>query len=223
MVAMFSVTMSLLLSAVAGLSPIQRPASISGVITDTSGRGLPGATVTVVSEDDLRRAAVTGPGGQYVIAGLAPGRYAVEARMGGFDTKATELAISAGSDAVWSGALLVGPAFGEMSIEHEVMRFTGSDALDCGRYSGPISGDVLQRALVCAMASVQTRRPFSVIVQHADGRSRGQGLLGGPDGLVQVFEYEKGAASFRSKACASPRVSEGRDRLHGGFEFTCQP
>jgi len=206
-------------AAVGELGTAQHPALISGVITDTTGRGLPGATITVVSADGARRAAVTDSSGRYRVDGLTPGRYALEASMAGFDTKVTEMSVSSGRDAVWSGALLVGPAFGDMSIERQVMRATGADALDCGRYSAPASEAALRRSLTCALTSVGARRPVSVIVQFAGG---GQGVLAGPDGVLHLFEYEKGDATLRLTPCPSPQVTSSPNRAGAGVGFTCQ-
>src|SRR5262245_55945127 len=116
---------AIVLSALAALDPSQPPAAISGAITDTTGRGVPGATITVTSEAGAARTTVTNSAGHYRITGLDPGHYAVEASMVGFDTKVTEFALSPGSDAVWSGALLLAPALGDMSIERQVRRFAG--------------------------------------------------------------------------------------------------
>jgi hypothetical protein len=213
-----------LLFAVLGeLATAQQPALVSGVITDTTGRPLPGATISVVSENGGRRTAVTDSTGRYRVDGLMPDRYTLAASMAGFDTKVTEMSVSSGREAVWSGALLVGPAIGDMSIERQVMRVTGSDALDCGRYSAPASEAALRRSLACALTSVGARRPFSVVVQFAAGGTQGgQGLLAGADGVIQLFEYEKGNATLRLTPCPSPQVAASPSRSVAGVEFTCQ-
>ena len=216
MVAIVSVAASLLFAALGGWSTSQRPALISGVITDTTGRGLPGARITVISEDGERQTTVTDSAGRYRIDELRPGRYALQASMVGFDPRTTSMKVPSGSDAVWSGALLIAPPLGEMSIERQVMQFTGSDALDCGRYSAPASESALQRSLTCALTSAGARRSFSVVVQFAAGGTLGgEGLLAGPDGVVHLLQYGKGQMSFRLKPCASPQVTN--------MHFTCQP
>ena len=136
--------------------------------------------------------------------------------MAGFDPRTASMKVPSGSDAVWSGALLIAPPIGEMSIERQVMQVTGSDALDCGRYTAPASEVALQRSLTCALTSAGSRRSFSVIVQFATGGTLGgEGLLAGPDGVVHLLQYGKGVMSFRLKSCASPQVTN----LH----FRCQP
>ncbi len=60
-------------------------AEITGLLEDTTGGVLPGATVTAVSPDNgLTRAAVSGPMGSYSIMLLPPGRYDIRAELPGF-------------------------------------------------------------------------------------------------------------------------------------------
>jgi hypothetical protein len=59
---------------------------MSGVITDRSGAIISGASVVLTGQDDKSSStAVTGPDGRYQIAGLAAGRYQLEARAPGFN------------------------------------------------------------------------------------------------------------------------------------------
>lgn len=208
-------------TALAGLSARQRPASISGVITDTSGGGLPGARIKIVSEG-APRATVTDSAGRYHLDVATPGRYSVEASMAGFDGRETVIDVLPGADVTWSGALLVGPAFGEPSIERQVMRLTGPAAIDCGRYAGPASEAALRDSLACARTSVRMRRSFAVIEQAADANTRQyRGLAAGPDGVIHVFRQERGGR-LRLEQCPSPHVTRRRNPLRDGFEFTCQ-
>ena len=57
----FTVAARLLLATFAGWNTPQRPASISGLVTDTTGRVVPGASITVAAEDGERRTTVTDP------------------------------------------------------------------------------------------------------------------------------------------------------------------
>lgn len=60
-------------------------AVVTGVITDAQGGVLPGVTVTLRNaETGTVRNTVTEDGGQYRIAGLQPGRYDLNAELGGF-------------------------------------------------------------------------------------------------------------------------------------------
>ena len=171
MIAVLMIASSLLFAGFGGSPSPERPASISGVLTDTTGRGLPGARITIRSDDGERHATVTDSSGRYHVSELRSGGYTIEASMAGFDARSTGVEVATGADAIWSGALLVASPLGQPSIERQVAQVAGSDALDCGRYTGPTSDTALQRSLVCALASAEARRPFSVIVQFASGSS----------------------------------------------------
>lgn len=217
------VATGLVLGAIAVAWAAQPLGTISGVITDTTGRGVPGVTIAVVSENSERRMMGTDSVGRYRLDGLMPGRYTVDASMDGFDTKRTEIPISSERDVVWSGALLLGPAIGEASIERRVMRFTGSRALDCGRHGTAASEAALRRSLTCGLMSARTRQPFSVIVQFTEGGTRvGHGLLAGADGVIHVFQYDKGGTKLRLEECPSPRLTRRHNRSGARFEFACQ-
>jgi hypothetical protein len=216
MLAAFRVATSLLIAGLGGWTTFQEPAFLSGVITDATGRALPGGRITVVSKNSELRTAITDRAGRYRIDGLRPGRYGIEASMGGFDTRMAAIEVLPGNNAIWSGALLVAPPIGERSIESQVTNLTGTDALDCGRYAAPASDAALQRSVACALTSAAAGRPFAAIVQFAGGNPRGgEGLLGGADGVVHLLRYGQGAASFRVTPCASPHVIHSR--------FTCNP
>ena len=161
-----------LLAGLVGLAASQdRTGALSGLITDTTGRALPGATVTAVAEQGEARQAVTNSAGAYRLDGLQ-GRYRVEARMNGFTTKVADAVIRPGQVEVWGGALLVGDVLDEVSIERRVSRTIGLQAMDCGRHGSPASEAALQHSLECGLASIRARRPFSVIVQAADRDAR---------------------------------------------------
>ncbi|MEP6917056.1 MAG: carboxypeptidase-like regulatory domain-containing protein [Acidobacteriota bacterium] len=199
-----------------------RTGSVSGVLTDTTGRGLPGATIVVVSEQQVSRGTVTNSAGAYHLGGLN-GRYLIEARMNGFVTKMGEAVVDSGRDAIWSGALLVGQPFERLSIERQVVRVVGLEAIDCGRHSAPASEAALRHALDCGLASVRAHRPFSVIVQFTEsGPQTGRGLLAGSDGLVHTLDYDSASGAFSLQPCPHPAVNAGRNRLNAGFEFTCR-
>ncbi len=220
-----SSTMSLALAAVVGLGASQnQPGSISGVITDTTGRGLPGATIAVVSEDTDLRTVVSDATGRYRLSGLPPARYLIRASLSGFVARVVERAVVSGSEAVWSGALLVGYDAGETSIEGKVVRFAGPEAIDCGRHGATASEVALRRSLDCAVTSARAHRPFAVIVQFAGTDPRtGVGLAAASDGRIQRFAYDSGGANVRRDDCAAPTVMLRRSRPGPEFDFTCQP
>jgi hypothetical protein len=62
----------------------QAPASIRGAVTDPSGAGVPGASVTVTGPGGLVRVVQTGNSGAYSLSGLPPGTYTLRIAASGF-------------------------------------------------------------------------------------------------------------------------------------------
>ena len=217
-------TASVILTALVGLGARQnQTGAISGLITDTTGRVLPGAAITAVSNSAGTQTTVTDAAGRYRLDRLPAGRYLLRASMSGFVTRMVETTVAAGQEGDWSGALLVGRVADETSIERRVMGLAGPDARDCGRHAAPVSEAALRRSLECAVTSARLRRPFSVVVQFTrDDPQAGRGLFAGPDGLIRFFEYSQGGAKFSSRDCPSPDISPGRSRSAADFEFTCR-
>src|ERR1700722_10898117 len=75
-------TLLLLLAAAALFA--QNTASLRGTVTDPSGAGVPGASVTVTGSGGLVRVAKTGNDGAYAITGLPPGPYTLRIGATGF-------------------------------------------------------------------------------------------------------------------------------------------
>src|SRR5438105_801159 len=69
----------------------QAPAALRVTVADPSGAVIPGATVAVAGAEDatrsVKRTGTTGADGIATIAGLAPGRYLIEAAFPGFETQ----------------------------------------------------------------------------------------------------------------------------------------
>src|SRR4030095_5399897 len=77
-----------LLLAPAAPSLAQTFGQIAGVVTDTSGAVMPGATVTVTNtQTNQVRTAVTNSTGSYVFPNQLPGVYTVKVEVQGFQTK----------------------------------------------------------------------------------------------------------------------------------------
>jgi hypothetical protein len=62
----------------------QTPASLRGTVTDPSGAGVPGASVTVTGPAGLVRVVKTGSNGGYAFTGLPPGSYTLRIAATGF-------------------------------------------------------------------------------------------------------------------------------------------
>ncbi len=73
------------LISVTGIANAQFRAAIQGTVMDTTRGVIPGATVTVTSQDtNVTRETTTGDTGTYRVSALAPGRYSVKVTLAGF-------------------------------------------------------------------------------------------------------------------------------------------
>ena len=71
----------------AGSLHAQQYSHIAGVVQDPTGASVPGAAISVVSQDTgFRRAAVTQSNGWYLVSALQPGLYKITVRKDGFRT-----------------------------------------------------------------------------------------------------------------------------------------
>jgi hypothetical protein len=71
--------------------------TLTGVIRDSSGGAIPGATIQVVNEaTSAALDAVTDPEGAFLVAPLAPGSYRVHATLDGFVSVVRRVAVEAG-------------------------------------------------------------------------------------------------------------------------------
>ena len=79
--------LGMLLFAAAPLLAQQGTSQIAGKVTDEQGAILPGASIVLTNEDSgVFREVVSSAEGSYVVSALAPGRYKVVAKLGGFRT-----------------------------------------------------------------------------------------------------------------------------------------
>src|SRR5258707_10058882 len=83
--------------ALTALVQAQYGASLVGTITDKSGAGVAGATVTITNQDTgVVYPAVTSDSGLYRVSALVPGRYAVKVEAANFKTKSvTNIVVAA--------------------------------------------------------------------------------------------------------------------------------
>jgi iron complex outermembrane receptor protein len=90
----FAVLVVALLPAIA---PAQETAAVSGVVSDSSGAPIPGATVRVVHmASGTAHEAVTGGQGVFDVSAIAAGEYRVEASLDGFETVVAHAVLAAG-------------------------------------------------------------------------------------------------------------------------------
>src|SRR5579871_1559825 len=77
----------------------QYRAGLQGVITDASGAGVPGASVTLTSkETNIKRTTKSNDTGGYAIPGLPPGDYTLTVEKTGFSKKVLENVLIAGEE-----------------------------------------------------------------------------------------------------------------------------
>jgi hypothetical protein len=93
-------------------------ATVFGTITDPSGAVVPGAQVTIVNQSTgLTREALTDMTGQYHLAGLPTGNYAVRIEKNGFQTQGREgITLTSASEVMISLSLTVGDQRQEVAV-----------------------------------------------------------------------------------------------------------
>src|ERR1044072_1219665 len=75
----------------------QRPGALRGQVLDELGGAIIGASVTVIDSKGVEKTVVTNDGGNYVVNGLAPGKYTVRATNAGFGMSETpDVEVTAG-------------------------------------------------------------------------------------------------------------------------------
>ncbi len=95
--------------------------SISGNVADSSGAGVPGASVSVRNVDTgATRAANSGASGSFTFPNLTPGNYAVSAELSGFaPAKVTNVVVSVGGDSTVKLVLEVGGVEAKVTVSSE--------------------------------------------------------------------------------------------------------
>lgn len=113
-------------------------ATVSGVILDDTGSPIPGVTVTAARENGEPAVAVSGMEGEFSIGDLAPGAYAVEAVLDGFQTVKTQVKLVTGQKLDVKFKLV--PAFGEtVEVVAEAAKTGEVSVLESRRESAVVS------------------------------------------------------------------------------------
>ena len=166
--------------------------SVAGTVRDAQGGVIPGATVTLVREDQGTRSApvVTSATGDFVFANVSSGPYAVEVEMPSFKTlRHSGLLVSAGERAT------VGSLALELGGTEEVVNVTGEVPLiqaSTGERSFTIATDAVENLPIAS-------RSFTALASLAPGVS-GMSRIGGGgttfvmmDGISAVDTGSNGA------------------------------
>lgn len=116
-------------------------AAVAGTVKDDSGSPIPGVTVTATREEGAPTVVVTGVEGEFLIDQLAPGAYAIEAVLDGFQPLKTEVKLVTGQ--TLDVAFKLVPAFGEtVEVVAEAVQ-TGEVAILESRRQAPVVSDAM--------------------------------------------------------------------------------
>lgn len=137
----FLTALPLLFAALFAAAQSSGRATVSGVILDDTGSPIPGVTVTAARENGEPAMAVSGTEGEFTIGDLAPGAYAVEAVLDGFQTVKTQVKLVTGQKLDVKFKLV--PAFGEtVEVVAEAAK-TGEVSVLESRREAPVVSDAI--------------------------------------------------------------------------------
>src|SRR6185503_6336390 len=144
-------------------------AQLAGIVSDTSGAALPGATVTVTQADTgATRSVVTDGEGAYLVSNLSPGPYRLEVSLQGFRTYVqTGIVLQVAATPTINVELAIGSLEETVTVEAAAplvdVRSAGvSEVVESERIVElPLQGRDVTALLVLAGASVNTGSPNS--------------------------------------------------------------
>jgi hypothetical protein len=109
----------------------------------------------------------------------------------------------------------------EHDLVARISRIIGDTREDCGRLLSPGTWgqpayriEDLRGPIECAQRAAQARKAFVVVLKTLGFDSwTATGLLGGPDGAVQMFTYDNlyGQGTLRVSSCQSPTAAKNPD------------
>ena len=175
--------------------------AITGVVKDSSGAVVPGATLTLrnVATDTVVGTAVSGADGEYAIRNLAPARYQLVTTMDGFQTVVlSDLVITLSSQSRADVVLPVG------TLEQRVEVVGGSSVLSTtGTQQHGISPETLQKLPLMFDSGPRSSAGFAVLMPGVstggrsnafDARING-GLQSGDEATVDGVSMQQGFMS----------------------------
>lgn len=126
------VSLAVLLSSNVANSQSVNVSQVTGVIHDSTGAAIPGATVTITKTDTgLERTVLSGEDGAYSIPGLPVGPYSLKVSLPGFNTYVRDgIVLQVGTNLAINATLTVGGVNEQISVTaDEVMVDTRSTAI----------------------------------------------------------------------------------------------
>jgi hypothetical protein len=189
-------------------------ASLFGKVTIVGQGALPGVRITLAGPNGTT-ATVTKADGVFRIDGVPAGVYRVTAELATYETTSEQITLKPGQSLEWSPALReVPPSSGSDPPEKFITAFVGPDPFDCGQHGGLANRAQLQASLDCALGAAKRKQPFLTVKRQIGVASWVEkGLLGGGDGAIFYFAYERGPcglpvcpAQFWIERCGTPIV-----------------
>jgi hypothetical protein len=187
-------------------------ATVYGTINDPSGAVVPGAQVTIVNQSTgLKRGTLTDIAGQYQLAGLPTGNYALTTEKEGFQTQVREgIALTSGSEIMMNLSLAIGTQREQMTVSAGVIAIDNTTSTAGGLLAQqsltelPIDGRDLFNAAILepGVAPTPSSAP-SLLSNGKSGQVSINGmrpswtnvLIDGMDANDPVFGYSPAAAS----------------------------
>ena len=155
-------------------------AVISGVVTDSGGGVIPGATVTVTNEAGANFQAITNAEGAFTVPALNAGAYKVSVSLSGFKTWATDLRLAPGTTQSLKAVLEVG------AITEEVVVRTNSEILNTqtATVSSTLNADQINRM------PTPTRNALNAVTflpgVNTAGINRNSTVNGLPESMINI-------------------------------------
>jgi Carboxypeptidase regulatory-like domain len=202
--------------------------AISGVVTDASGGGLPGVTVTAIVKGQTRTS-ISDESGRFRVE-LLPGTYHIEAQLTGFRPERLDgVMVEAGRDVTWNPTLQL-PEDTSTPVETFIEQLTGSEARNCGRHTVLATAGAMRESIECVLAASAMKIAASTIKEQMGIDSRiASGFLVQFDGSIFWFRYDSHpcggpsarpqcSARFTTEPCLLPSVREDPPQV----DFVCR-
>lgn len=158
------ISVAVLLCALLGLSASAQSnlGRILGTVTDVSGASVPGATVTITdTERGTSRTLSSGDTGEFLAAGLLPGKYSVRVESKNFKTvERQNVLLEVGNDVVVDVALQPGEQVDTVTVTEEIPQIEKSNATLGGTLSNetvnelPLNGRNYQNLVVLVPGTI---------------------------------------------------------------------
>jgi uncharacterized protein YfaS (alpha-2-macroglobulin family) len=149
--------------------PVNGRAEITGIVTDATGAVIPGASTTLrrVHEGEAR-ATHSDETGQFIFAGVPPGRYQLKVTAQGFMSTSCEISVEPRDRAILSVALKIGAVTQAVTVEADAMAVqTESNMVAFGALGNGVGGGLLKE-----MAQAPEQRTMNAAMDKVEFKAR---------------------------------------------------